>query len=323
MNRRAFISLFGGAAAWPLAARAQQPALPVIGFLSVGSPNTNNLAGLRKGLSEEGYLEGHNFVFEHRSTEEYDRLPALAADLVARRVAVVFTFGNLNAAQAAKAATATIPIVFTVGVDPVMFGLVGSLNRPGANVTGVTYLVAEMTPKRLELLHELLPRAPTIAFLANPANPATEAITRDLGEAARKLGKKVVLLRASTADEIDAAFSTLVEERADGLLVNGDSFFNARRSQLIVLTARHAIPAVYFDTEFTRQGGLMSYSDDRFESFRQAGIYVGRILKGQKPADLSVLQPTKFELAINLRTAKALSVEIPPTLLARADEVIE
>jgi putative ABC transport system substrate-binding protein len=323
MRRREFITLLGGAAAWPLAARAQQPAMPVVGYLSVGSPLADQLIALRKGLSEQGYVEGRNLAFEGRSTDDYDRLPALAAELVARRVAVIFTFSNLNAAQAAKAATTSIPIVFTLGADPVRVGLVASLNRPGGNITGVSFLTSELEPKRLELLRELVPQATKVAYLVNPANPGYTAQGQDVEEAARKIGQRVVLLKASTADEIDAAFAMLVVERAKGLLVGGDGFFVARRSQLIVLAVRHAIPAVYFNPEFTRAGGLTSYTDDRLESFRQAGSYVGRILKGEKPADLPVLQPTRFEFAINLRTAKALGLTFPPSFHLRATEVIE
>jgi putative ABC transport system substrate-binding protein len=323
MRRRDFVGLVGGAAAWPLAARAQQAPLLVVGYLSVGSPLPDQLVALRKGLSEQGYVEGRNLAFEGRSTEDYDRLPALAAELVARRVAVIFTSGNLNAAQAVKAATASIPIVFTLGADPVRVGLVASLNRPGSNMTGVSFLTNELEPKRLELLRELVPQATTLAYLVNPTNPGYTAQEQDVEEAAHKIGQRVVLLKASTADEIDAAFATLIVERAQGLLIAGDAFFVAQRIQLIALADRQAIPVVYFNPAFTRAGGLMSYTDDRLESYRQAGTYVGRILKGEKPANLPVLQPTKFEFAINLRTAKALGIEFPASFHLRATEVIE
>jgi putative ABC transport system substrate-binding protein len=323
MRRRDFVTLLGGAAvAWPLAARAQQP-MPVIGYLCVGEVIAEQLAALRKGLGEQGYFEGHNFIFEARSTENYDRMPALAAELVARRVAVIFTFSNLFAAQAAKAATSTIPIVFTMGADPVLQGLVANFNRPGANVTGVTYLVAGTELKRLELLGELVPQASTVAYLVNPGNPATQLNTRNLKTAARSVGQRLIVVNASTPPEIDTAFASLASEQAGGLLVEGDGFFNARRSQLIVLAARYAVPAIYFAPEFVSGGGLMSYSDDRADSLRQAGAYVGRILKGEKPADLPVLQPTKFQFAINVSTARALGLEFAPSFLVRADTVIE
>jgi len=321
MHRREFITLLGGAAAWPLAARAQQATMPVIGYLRFGEQRADAIGALRKGLSEQGYFEGRNFVFEPRTTEDYDRLPALAAELVARRVAAIFTFPPANAAQAAKAATSVIPIVFTTGADPILQGLVASLNRPGANVTGVTVL--DMGPKQLELLRGLVPKASTIAYLANPVGTGTKLATQNVLAAARSVGQHLIVLNASTPAEIDTAFATLARERAGGLLVEPDAFFLARHTQLIVLAARYAIPAVYSGPEFPRAGGLMSYSDDRAESFRQAGLYLGRILKGEKPADLPVLQPTKFIFAINLSTAKALGLTVPATLLARADEVIE
>jgi putative ABC transport system substrate-binding protein len=323
IRRREFITLVAGAATWPLAARAQQAALPAVGYLSVGEPIPYEIIALRQGLSEHGYFEGRNFVFEARSTENYDRLPALAAELVARRVAVIFIFGNLNAAQAAKAATSVVPIVFTTGADPVPNGLVASLNRPGANVTGVSLLTSEMGPKRLELLRELVPQLSTIAYLVNPANAGARLVSQNLQTAAANVGQRLVVLNASSPAEIDAAFGALVREGAGGLLVEAEAFFVARRSQLIVLAARYAIPAVYFAPEFVSGGGLMSYGDDRAESFRQAGLYVGRILKGEKPTDLPVLQPTKFRFAINLSTAKALGLEFPPSFHLRADEVIE
>ena len=323
LNRRDFMTLLGGAAAWPCAVRAQQPALPVVGYLSVGEPIPYQITALRQGLTNQGYSEGRNFIFEARSTENYDRIPAFAAELVARQVAVIFTFSNLIAAQAARAATSTIPIVFTLGADPVVQGLVASLNRPGANVTGVTYLVAETELKRFELLRELVPQASTVAYLVNPGNPAAQLSTRNLQTAARGVGERLIVVNASTPTEIDTAFATLAREQAGGLLVEGDGFFEARRSQLIVLAARHTVPAIYFAPDFVSGGGLMSYSDDRAESFRQAGLYVGRILKGEKPADLPVLQPTKFQFAINVSTARALGLEFTPSFLVRADTVIE
>jgi putative ABC transport system substrate-binding protein len=322
MKRRDFISFLGSSAAWPIAARAQQ-AIPVIGFLSVGPPVVNTLAALRNGLNELGYVEGRDVGFEFRDTEQYDRLPTLAAELVRRRVAVIVTASNLDAVKAAKAATATIPIVFTVGIDPVRLGLVTSLNRPGGNVTGVTFLAQELTAKRLELLRELVPQATTIAYLVNPTNAAADSNIRDVQAAARSVGQQIVVLNASTANEIDTAFATLARQRAGGLLMVGDAFFVSRRDQLVALATHYRIPTIHFDPAFTTAGGLMSYSDDRIESWRQAGLYVGRILKGEKPADLPVLQPAKFEFAINLKTAKAMGIEFPPSFHLRADVVIE
>jgi ABC-type uncharacterized transport system substrate-binding protein len=324
MQRRSFLTLLGSAvAAWPVTARAQRPAMPVVGFLGVGPPVASTLAALRKGLNEQGYVEGRDVAIEFRDTEQYDRLPALAAELVRRPVAVIVTASNVDAAKAAKVATATIPIVFTVGIDPVRLGLVTSLNRPGGNVTGVTFLAQELTPKRLELLRELVPQATTIAYLANPTNAAVESNNRDVQAAARSVGQQIIVLNASTANEIETAFATLARQRAGGLLITGDAFFVSRRDQLVALAAHHGIPAVHFAPEFTAAGGLMSYSDDRIESWRQAGLYVGRILKGEKPADLPVLQPTKFAFVINLKTAKALGIEFPPSFHLRATEVIE
>jgi putative ABC transport system substrate-binding protein len=323
MRRRNFIALLGGAAAWPLAARAQHAAMPVIGYLSVGSPDANNLAALRKGLREQGYDVGGNAAIEFRAAEQYDQLPALAHDLVRRHVAVIVTDSNINAAQAAKAATTTVPVVFTLGTDPVRVGLVASLNRPAGNITGITYLVNELGPKRLELLRELVPQATTTGFVVNPTNPTTELYTSDMQAAARRIGQGLIVVGASTTSELDAAFAKLTQQRAGGVLLNGDGFFYSRREQIVALAARHMIPAVHFSPEFPAAGGLMSYSDDRLESYRQAGLYVGRILKGEKPVDLPILQPTKFALIVNLKTARALGIEVPPTLLARADEVIE
>jgi putative ABC transport system substrate-binding protein len=297
--------------------------MPVIGYLGVGPPTGSTLAALRKGLSEQGYVEGRNVAFEFRDTEQYDRLPTLAAELVHRPVAVIFTANNINAAQAAKAATATIPIVFTVGINPVEIGLVTSLARPGNNATGVTFLADEMQPKRLELLRELVPQIATIAFLVNPTNSQSDRQIRDMQTVARSVGQQIIVLSASTASEIETAFATLGQQRAGGLLIIGDAFFNSRRDQLVALAARLRIPAVHFDASFTTAGGLMSYSDDRLDSWRQAGLYVGRILKGEKPAELPVLQPTKFDFVINLKTAKSLGIEFPPSFHLRATEVIE
>ncbi len=324
MKRREFMTLLGGAAvAWPVTARAQQPAMAVVGVLSVGSPNADDLGALRRGLAERGYVEGRNLAFEHRSTEQYEALPALATGMVARGVATILTVSNLNAALAAKAATKSIPIIFTLGADPVTTGLVASLNRPGANVTGVNYQAAEMEPKRLELLRELIPKGATIGYLVNPTNAGAEANVQRIEAAARNVGQRIIVLNASTTAQIDSAFETIVAERVGGLLLAGEAFFASRRAQFIVRAAVHRIPAVYFAPEFALNGGLMSYTDDRLESFRQAGVYVGRVLKGEKPADLPVVQPTKFDLVINLTTARALGLTVPPTLLSLADEVIE
>jgi putative tryptophan/tyrosine transport system substrate-binding protein len=323
MRRREFIAGLGAATMRPVSVRAQQPSMSVIGYLSVGSPVATNLAAFRKGLSERGFTEGNNAVIEFRASEQYDRLPSLAAELVNHPVAVIFTEGNFNAARAAKSATTTTPVVFTLGADPVRLGLVASLNRPGGNITGVTFLGNELEPKRLELLRVLVPQAPSVAFLVNPTNSGNEASTRDMKTAAQRVGQRIVVLGAGTADEIETAFAKILEERATGLVVSADAFFISRRDQIVGLAARHAIPTVYFASQFATAGGLMSYSDDRFESLRQGGAYVGRILKGEKPADLPVVQPTKFELVINLTTAKALGLTIPETLLATADEVIQ
>ena len=299
--------------------------MPVVGYLSGAGvqPDPIAVAPFRKGLNDMGYVEGRNVAIEFRATDQYDRLPALAAELVRRQVAVLFADGPANSARTAMAATATIPIVFATGGDPVSLGLVASMNRPGGNATGVTFFAGELAPKRLELLRELVPKATTIAFLVNPNNARTVADRSDMQAAASGVGQQIIVLSASTASEIDAAFAILVEQRAGGLLINGDGFFNSRRDQLIALAALHRIPSVHFSPQFTIAGGLMSYSDDRFETWRQAGLYVGRILKGAKPADLPVLQPTKFDFAINLKTAKALGIEFPPSFHLRATEVIE
>jgi len=326
IQRRDFIILLGGgAAAWPLAARAQQPAMPVIGYLNLGSPesDTPRLTGLRRGLNQSGYVEGRNLVIEYRwAGNQADRLPALAADLVQLRVAVIVSAGVLPA-LAAKAATTNIPIVFLVGADPTQLGLVASLNRPGGNLTGVNVFVGELGAKGLALLHELIPSATTIGFLENPNNPVLELTTRDVLAAAPVVGLKIQILKASTDREIDAAFASLVQARTGALLVGGDIFFNNRIERLVELAARHAIPTMYLTREFVAAGGLISYGISLTEQYRQVGLYTGRILKGEKPADLPVIQATKLELIINLKTAKALGLQIPDRLLALADEVIE
>jgi putative ABC transport system substrate-binding protein len=323
MRRRDFITLVCGAAAWPLSARAQRPAIPVIGFLNAASPETDGLAAFRRGLSETGYVEGKDVTIEYRSAEgRADRLSALAADLVRHRVAVVYAGANASA-LAAKAATATIPIVFRIGGDPVKLGLVASLNRPGGNITGVSFLSTDTVAKMLEVLHGAVPNAGVIAALMNPANPNGVADTTEAQGAARALGLELQVFNASNEREIDAVFATLVERHAGALLIEGDPLFAIRMKQLIVLTARHAIPAIYQGREFPDAGGLISYGANRANASRIAGAYAGRILKGEKPADLPVQQATKVELVINLTTAKALSLTVPPTLLALADEVIE
>jgi putative tryptophan/tyrosine transport system substrate-binding protein len=326
MKRREFITLLGGAAAWPLAARAQQPAVPVIGYLNSASPEVDaaRLTGLRRGLNQSGYVEGRNLVIEYRwAGNQADRLPALAADLVQLRVAVIVTPG-LVATLAAKAATTSIPIVFLVGNDPVQLGLVASLNRPGGNLTGYNVLLGELGSKGLALLHELVPGIATIGFLGNPNNPAVfELMTRDVLAAAPVIGVKVRTLKAATDREIDVAFVSVAQERTGALLVGNDLFFNSRIEQLVALAARHAIPTMYPVREFVVAGGLISYGGSLTENYRQVGLHTGRILKGEKPADLPVQQETKLELTINRKTANALGLQIPDKLLALADEVIE
>jgi putative ABC transport system substrate-binding protein len=327
MKRRKFITLLGGAAAaWPLAARAQQPVMPVVGFLhSATSSSPHLMAAFRQGLGETGHATGQNVAIEYRWAEgRIDQLPELAADLVRRRVAVIATPGSQPAALAAKAATPTIPIVFGVAEDPVKLGLVVSLARPGGNVTGINFFTAELAAKRLGLLHELVPGASRVGVLLNPADATrAESTLKDVKTAARAIGLRIHVAHARTGREIDMAFAAVVRERCDALFVGPDPFFYTRRVQLATLAARHGIPAAYAVRDYTEAGGLMSYGTDVADMFRQVGVYAGRILKGAKPADLPVEQSTKFELVINLNTVKALGLDVAPSLLARADEVIE
>ena len=327
MKRREFIAVLGGAAvAWPVSAHAQQPAMPVIGVLDARSPGTteNPLRAFREGLKDTGYIVGENVALEYRWAEDQiDRLPALTADLVQRRATVIFAISP-TAALAAKAAIATIPIVFIVNEDPVRLGLVASLARPGGNLTGINILTAEVTATRLDLLRELMPSATRVSVLVNPVNATnTDTTLREMAAAARTTGLQVKVLNASTSREIEAAFATLLHERPDALFVGAEPYFYGRRVQLVVLAASYRLPAIYSQRDFVEAGGLMSYGTNIADAFRQIGVYAGRILKGTKPADLPVVQASKFELVINLPTARVLGLEVPPMLLARADEVIE
>ncbi|MFL5030285.1 MAG: ABC transporter substrate-binding protein [Xanthobacteraceae bacterium] len=325
MKRREFIPLLGGAAAWPLATRAQQ-AMPVVGFLSPGFPEPFSflVAAFREGLKEASYVEGHNVTIEYRwGKGQYDQLQTLAVDLVRRQVAVIAATGGSISARAAKAATATIPIVFNVGDDPIKSGLIVSFNRPGGNLTGVTTLSPALEAKRLGLLRELVPQGAVVAVLLNPTNPDADLQRRDVQAAATAIGQQLRIFNASSDSDFDAAFSALVQQRVDALLVGNDAFFTNRREQIVALAARDAVPTIYAFRQFAESGGLMSYSTNLIEVYRQIGVYVGRILKGAKPADLPVVQPTKFELVINLKTARALGLKISDNLLTLADEVIE
>ena len=326
MRRREFITLLGGAAAaWPLAVRAQQSML-VIGFLNSASPGpfASLVQAFRVGLGNTGHFEGQNIVIEYRWAQgQYDRLGGLAADLASRQVRVIAATGGEPSALAAKAATSTIPIVFAIGGDPINVGLVPSLNRPTGNITGVTLFTSVLGAKRLEMLRELVPNASVLAVLMNPNNPNAETDIRDLQAAARSIGQKIIVLKASAATEFETAFATLVQQRVAALLVSADPFFNSQQPQLVALAARHSIPAIYELRAFATAGGLASYGSSITEAYRRVGVYTGQILKGAKPADLPVMQPTNFELVINLRTAKALGLTIPESLLLRADEVIE
>lgn len=326
MRRRKFVALLGGVVAtWPFAARAQQKAMPVIGVLNTGSPSASSrpMGAFRQGLSEAGYVEGQNVAIEYRWAEgHYDRLPALAADLVGRKVDLIMA-SSPPSALAAKSATSTIPIVFRGGADPVGDGLIVSLARPGGNLTGVSFVADELTAKRLELLSELVPRAGVIALLVNPTNASAERVIRDVQEAARTKGLQLHVLKAGSESEIDTAFASLVQLHADALVVGADPFLSSRREQLVALASRSAVPSIYAWREFAASGGLISYGASLTAAYRLVGIYAGKILKGAKPADLPVEQPTKFELVINRKAAKALGLELPPTLVVRADEVIE
>src|SRR5215510_541270 len=327
MRRRDFLTLLGSAAVtWPFAARAQQSSMPVVGFVSGRSPSSDAflVEGFRRGLRENGFTEGQNVALEFRWADgRLDRLPAMTAELIERKVAVLFAGAAEVALGALRVASAVVPVVFATGSDPVETGLVASFNRPGGNLTGVTVITNALWPKRVELLRELLPTTPLIALLLNPTNPAHLSATRELNDAAGKLGQEVLILPASIEADFETAFAALAGKRASALVVSDDALFNNRRDVLAALAARHAVPAIYGRREFASVGGLMSYGASTLDQYYQSGVYVGRILRGAKPADLPFLQPTKFELILNLKTAKALGIEVPPTLLARADEVIE
>jgi putative tryptophan/tyrosine transport system substrate-binding protein len=327
IRRREFVLLGGGAAAWPLAARAQQQAMPVIGFLSTRSPDTDAqlMVSLRQGLSAGGFVEDRNVAVEYRYAQgQPSRLPSLASDLVRRQVAIMVTTGGTQAALAAKSATTTIPIVFSIGADPVKAGLVPSLNRPGGNLTGVTTSYDESAPKRLGLLREILPKSTIIGVLVNPTDPITaNGETNEMREAARSVGQQVEILQASTERDIDAAFASLIRMRANALIVAPDALFATQAHQLIALATRHAVPTLYWRREFAQAGGLMSYGSNLADALNMMGVYAARILKGEKPGDLPVQQPTKFELVVNVKAAKAIGLAIPESFLARADEVIE
>jgi putative ABC transport system substrate-binding protein len=329
MRRRELLAIVGGAAvslsSWPVDARAQKPAIPVIGFLSLLSAEAGaeRAAAFREGLKESGYVEGHNVAIEYRSAEgRFERLPELAADLVRRPVALIGAFGGAPAALAARAATTTIPVLFILGVDPVQYGLVTSLNRPGGNVTGITLLDAVLAPKHLQLVRELVPRTSLIAFLANPDNPNFESVSRAVQEAAVALGLNVLSLNARSEQEIARAITMSVQQRAGALIIGADPFFNGRLEQIAAQAARHSMPTLHSFRDFAVAGGLMSYGTSLADAYRQMGMYAGRILGGEKPADLPVLQPTKFEFVVNLKTAQRLNLEVPSSILLRADEVI-
>jgi putative ABC transport system substrate-binding protein len=326
IRRREFIAALGGAAAWPLAARAQQPGLPVVGVLGGGTRDASEtaLSAFIQGLNGTGYVDGRNMAIEYRwANGQYDRLGAMTADLVQRRAAVIATFSGTPTARAAKAATATIPIVFVLGSDPVAAGLVRSLSRPGGNLTGVTNLTIELAQKRLEVLHDLVPKVSTIGVLVNPANSVDESLIKETEAAAHTLGLRVYVLRAQVDSDFQPAFEDLIQQPTAGLVVAGDPFHLTRRYQIVALAARYRIPTIYYSREYVKVGGLMSYGPNVATAYGLAGAYAGRILKGEKPGDLPVQQPARFEIVINLQTAKALGIEVPPQLIARADEVIE